>query len=61
MKRIVFLGCENSHSAMFINFIKGDEKYNDIEILGVYSHDENAAKNLPSTTPPSDTGEVKSN
>lgn len=46
MKKIVFLGCENSHSAMFINFIKGDEKYNDIEILGVYSHDETAAKNL---------------
>ena len=46
MKKIVFLGCENSHSAMFINFIKGDEKYKDIEIVGVYSHDETAAKNL---------------
>ena len=46
MKKIVFLGCENSHSAMFIGFIKSDEKYKDVEILGVYSHDEAAAKSL---------------
>ena len=46
MKKIVFLGCENSHSAMFLNFIQNDEKYNDIEVLGVYSNDETASKNL---------------
>lgn len=46
MKRIAFLGCENSHSATFINFIKTDEKYADIDIVGVYSHDRAAAEKL---------------
>lgn len=46
MKKIVFLGCENSHSAMFLNFMQADEKYKNIEVLGVYSHDETASKNL---------------
>ena len=46
MKRIAFLGCENSHSATFLNFIKNDEKYSDIEVVGVYSHDREAAVKL---------------
>lgn len=46
MKRIVFLGCENSHSAMFLDFIKTDDKYKDVEILGVYSYDVEASKKL---------------
>lgn len=46
MKRIVFLGCENSHSAMFLDFIKTDEKYKDLEISGVYSYDVEAANKL---------------
>ena len=46
MKRIVFLGCENSHSATFINFIKNDPAYGDVEIAGVYSHDRSAAEKL---------------
>lgn len=46
MKKIVFLGCENSHSAMFLDFIKNDEKYADVEVLGVYSHDKDAANDL---------------
>ena len=46
MKKIVFLGCENSHSAMFLGFIQADEKYKDIEVLGVYSHDIEASKKL---------------
>lgn len=37
MKKIVFLGCENSHSKQFIGYINEDEKYNDIEIVGVHS------------------------
>ena len=45
MKRIAFLGCENSHSATFLNFIKNDEKFADIEVVGVYSHDRTAADN----------------
>lgn len=46
MKKIVFLGCENSHSAMFLEFIKNNEKYKDIEVLGVYSHDKTASEKL---------------
>ncbi len=46
MKKIIFLGCENSHSAMFIEFIKTNPKYNDIEVLGVYSDDIESSKNL---------------
>ena len=46
MKRIAFLGCENSHSATFLNFIKNDDKFSDIEVVGVYSHDRTAADNL---------------
>lgn len=46
MKRIAFLGCENSHSATFLNFIKNDEKFADVEVVGVYSHDRTAADNL---------------
>lgn len=46
MKKIVFLGCENSHSAMFLDFIKNDKKYADVEVLGVYSRDKKAASEL---------------
>ena len=43
MKKIAFLGCENSHSSTFLSFIRGDAKYSDLEVLGVYSHDREAA------------------
>ena len=46
MKRIIFLGCENSHSTMFINYIRNNEKYKDVEILGVYSNDEQASQRV---------------
>lgn len=46
MKKIVFLGCENSHSATFLDFIQNDEKFSDIEVVGVYSHDRAAAEKL---------------
>ena len=46
MKKIAILGCENSHANTFLNFIKNDEKYKDVEVVGVYSHDENASKKL---------------
>ncbi len=47
MKRIVFLGCENSHSAIFLDIIKNNpEKYGDIESVGVYSHEIEAAEKL---------------
>lgn len=46
MKKIVFLGCENSHSAMFLDFLQNSEKYKDTKVIGVYSHEESAAKKL---------------
>lgn len=49
MKRIVILGCENSHANTFLGFIRDNERYSDIEIVGVYSHDEEAAKKLNET------------
>lgn len=49
MKRIAILGCENSHANNFLNFIRDDEKYRDVEVIGVYSHDENASKRLNET------------
>ena len=40
MKRIAFLGCENSHADAFIKFIKANpEAFADVEIVGVYSDD----------------------
>lgn len=49
MKRIAILGCENSHANTFLGFIRDDEKYKDIEVVGVYSHDENASLKLNET------------
>lgn len=46
MKKIVFLGCENSHANQFIDYIKGVEKYGDVEIVGVYSEESGAAEKL---------------
>lgn len=46
MKNIVILGCENSHANTFLNFLRDDEKYSDVNVLGVYSDDEDAAKKL---------------
>ena len=37
MKKIVILGCENSHAASFLNTIKAKEEFSDIEVIGVYS------------------------
>ncbi len=39
MKKIAFLGCENGHVNTFLNFIKNDPQYSDIEVLGVYSNE----------------------
>ena len=46
MRNIVILGCENSHANTFLNFIRDDEKYSDINVLGVYSDDAEAAEKL---------------
>lgn len=49
MKKIVILGCENSHADSFIRFIQTNEEYKDVEVLGVYSDDRAAAEKLCET------------
>ena len=49
MKKIVFLGCENSHANKFLKYIQEDEKYKDVEVLGVYSDDLEACEKLKET------------
>ena len=40
MKKIVMLGCENSHVNTFLSIMKDNPaKYGDIEVIGVYSED----------------------
>ena len=46
MKKIVILGCENSHANMFLGFIKNNPLYKDVEVIGVYSEDLEASKKL---------------
>jgi predicted dehydrogenase len=46
MKKIVILGCENSHAEAFLEFIKKDPGYPDIEVIGVYSDEAEPAKAL---------------
>ena len=49
MKKIVILGCENSHANSFLNFMKDDPKYQDVEVLGVYSDELEASQKLADT------------
>lgn len=46
MRKIVILGCENSHANSFLNFIKNEEKYKDVQVVGVYSDDPMASIKL---------------
>lgn len=46
MKRIAFLGCENSHADAFLSFIKEKEEFRDVEVVGVYSDETAAAEKL---------------
>ena len=46
MKKIIFLGCENSHADTFLNYIKESDAYADIEVLGVYSEERDSAERL---------------
>lgn len=49
MKKIVILGCENSHANSFLDFIRDNPKYKDVEVLGVYSEEAEAAQKLAAT------------
>ncbi|MBQ3235165.1 MAG: Gfo/Idh/MocA family oxidoreductase [Clostridia bacterium] len=46
MKKIVILGCENSHANMFLDFIKNNPKYLDVAVVGVFSEDDSAMEKL---------------
>ena len=46
MKKIAILGCENSHANAFLKFIKEKEEFSDLEVVGVYSEEIEAAKKL---------------
>lgn len=39
MKKIVILGCENSHANTFMNFMNTNPKYSDVQVIGAYSED----------------------
>jgi len=41
--KIAILGCENSHADGFLDFIKDDAEFADVEVVGVYSNDDEAA------------------
>ena len=46
MYKIAILGCENSHANMFLDYIIKDKLYPDVEVIGVYSHEAEAAQKL---------------
>ena len=46
MKKIVILGCENSHANTFLELIKQETKYKEIDVVGVYSEEREAAEKL---------------
>lgn len=46
MSKIVILGCENTHANAFLNYIRDNARYKDVEVVGVYSDEEEAVKKL---------------
>lgn len=46
MKKVVILGCENSHADQFLNFIKKKPEFSDVEVVGIYSDERAAAERL---------------
>ena len=46
MKRIAILGCENSHANAFLKFIGEREEFSDVQVIGVYSNQREAAEKL---------------
>lgn len=46
MKKIAILGCENSHADAFLKCIKEKEEFGEIEVVGIYSDEREAAEKL---------------
>ena len=50
MKKIVMLGCENSHVDTFLTIMKNNpDKYRDIAVIGVYSEEAEAMERVCAT------------
>ena len=50
MKKIVMLGCENSHVNTFLSIMKDNpDKYREIDVIGVYSEDADAMRRVCDT------------
>lgn len=45
-KKIVILGCENSHANAFLKAIKENERFQNVEAIGVYSEEPEAMQRL---------------
>ena len=46
MYRVAILGCENSHASIFLNAVLKQKLVEDVEFVGVYSDDKEAALKL---------------
>ncbi len=46
MSKIVILGCENSHANTFLDYVRDNPLYKDVEVVGVYSDEEEAVQKL---------------
>ncbi len=49
MYKVAILGCENSHADGFLKLIAEDETFKDIEVVGVFSEETEAAQKLGET------------
>ena len=49
MKKLVILGCENSHANAFLDLITQEPEFAHLEVIGVYSEDAEAARKLQET------------
>jgi len=46
MKKVAILGCENTHAGNFLEFIQTKPAFSDVEVVGIYSNEPEAAKKL---------------
>ncbi|MBO7148961.1 MAG: Gfo/Idh/MocA family oxidoreductase [Clostridia bacterium] len=46
MKKIVILGCENSHADGFLDIIKRHGEFSDVEVIGVFSDEKDACERI---------------
>ncbi len=46
MKKVVILGCENSHADSFLDILKNYPEFSDVSVIGVYSEEQSAMDEL---------------